>query len=100
MFGQFTAREKIFISDIHPSNRIEKRRYVFDQTSLSLSALQIDYFNWYTSIISTEGVKLSQSKCTHCRGSHPTEKRFNQQRKVNVSKSFSSYFNSRKNKDD
>ena len=51
----------------------------FDQTSLSIYDLQIDYLNLDSSVRSTERSNLSQSRRSHCGGSHQTEKYFKQQ---------------------
>ena len=63
-----------------------------DQRSLSISDLQIDYLNLDNSVRNTEGEFFSQSRCSHCGGSCPTEKLSNQKRndKVNNKSSLNS----------
>ena len=52
-----------------------------DQKSLSISSLQIDYFDLDNSVINKERANFSQSSCSCCVVSHPTERWFKQHRK-------------------
>ena len=69
------------------------REDCFDQTSLSLSALQIDYPNLDNSVQVIERANFDHSKLSHCGGSHPTKRYFKQHRKRKANNKSSSYFN-------
>ena len=62
------------------SHQVELRREenLVDQKSLSIFALQIDYLNLENSVRNNEREYFHQSMCSHCGGSHPTAKLFNQ----------------------
>ena len=59
--------------------RIEEK--IIDKKLLLISELQIDYLNLENSVGNNERVNFSQSRCSHCGGSHSTEKCFKQQQK-------------------
>ena len=65
---------------IHKAELSREETFV-DQKSLYISDLKIDNFNLDNSVRNNEGANFFQSRCIHCRGSHPTEKCFKQQRK-------------------
>ena len=57
------------------------REDFFDQKSLSLSALQIDYLSLDNSVRVIERANSDHSKLSHCGGSHPTKRYFKRQKK-------------------
>ena len=63
-----------------------------------MSDLQIDYLNSDNTLRNEGRYFLSQSRCSHCGGSHPTKKYFKQQRKDKGHKK--SPFNSRNSKNE
>ena len=60
---------------------MRKEETFFDQKSLSISDLQIDYLNLETPVRNNKRANFSQSRCSHCGGSHLTGKLFQKQRK-------------------
>ena len=53
---------------------LSKKENSVDQKVLSISDLQIDYLNLENSVGNNERENYSQSRCSHCGGSHPNEK--------------------------
>ena len=52
-----------------------RREEIFvDQKLLSISDLQIDYFNLYNWVRNNKRENFAQSRCSHCGGSQPTAK--------------------------
>ena len=77
------------------------RKYnVLDKKPLYISDLQIDHLNLENSVRSIERAFFSQLRCSHCGGSHPTEKFFKKRIKDKVHNKFSPYFNPRNSNND
>ena len=68
-------------SDKIPSRQAPLRREEksIDQKPLSISDLQTHYLNSENSVRNIERSNFDQLMCSHCEGSHPTEKCFRQQ---------------------
>ena len=65
---------------IHQAD-LRREENLIDQKLLSISNLQIRYLNLDNSVKNNGRDDFSQSRCSYCGGSHPTEKRFKQHRK-------------------
>ena len=80
---------QIFLDNFHKGGKYSaqkarqqtelRREEFFDQKSLSISDLQIDYLNLDNAVRNNEREIFSQSRCIHCGGSKLTKKRFKQQ---------------------
>ena len=60
---------------------LRRKEKSIDQKSLSISDLQIDYLNLEDSGINNWGANFAQPRCSNCKGSHTTDKWFEQHRK-------------------
>ena len=70
--------EKSAQIEIHHAGFGRKEK-IFDQKSISISDLQIEYLNLENSVRNNERECFAQSRCSHCGGPHLTKKCFKQQ---------------------
>ena len=53
---------------------LRREEKIIDKKSLSISDLQMGYFNLDYSVRNNERENFAQSRCSHCVGSHLTDK--------------------------